>query len=462
MFTLVSHWYQPVIRQRAQAIAQGEVHIDVAALTAASQVPDDEKGGAIILDISSSMTGIGLTNLKIAAKQALEDLPDGTKVTIITFSGYSDFGSDGHAIFQSLAQDTVLTPSSRIELAKEIDKLQAGGYTRFFEPTFSGIHWLSQLGEMAKVVILCTDGEPTVPFVNPGSWSKFFRDLGTTVIPQEEDNDLMLQLCAQLLGLGAPLFAYGMGTAYQEDILTAWVEAAGGESRLFHVTSGGAGLNAAMQQSIARLAKAVAHKVEIAFVAAAGVEIVDIFAMVPAPRHVGNIDPALAVDKVGMVNSAEGAPYQVVFRFLGTPPLAQSVPVATIKVTYYVGTQQFTEEFPLTIDVTNDQDLVASRQDDSVAVTLTKTQSLLGADQALRDLTAARTRGDQDAIDRATAAFTRSKTMAAATNDPALSALLSGMASGDPDIARDSLSRARSMHVDLDKLLDGLEAEDDD
>jgi len=135
---------------------------------------------------------------KEAAMRILDILPDGSFVSLYTFSD----------VVKNISRCKSLDNPFRKKLKSSISKMKASGMTDMYGALESAISDLSEAGEGGQPLrlFLLTDGMPTVGVTEP---EKFY--------------DIMRDICK----LGVEAIFFGIGEDYNEDLLYGMVEACG-------------------------------------------------------------------------------------------------------------------------------------------------------------------------------------------------------------------------------------------
>ncbi len=206
----------------------------------------------------------GLRLARKALDAAFDALPAQTTVGLVAFNDE----------FRWLHRPSGLRQSGPA-LRKAAKQLHASGATRFAEP-LAAVTSVLKSAAGPRVLVLLTDGQSSV---NPA-----------------DDEQRCQKLCAELRQAGIDLALFGMGVAYDYDVLNCWAGLAGGGSVLQHVTAGTADLGAMFAQLAQRVAATAAHGVLVSFVPRAGVAVADWTRTRPQVRRVPVLRGGEAVD----------------------------------------------------------------------------------------------------------------------------------------------------------------------
>jgi Ca-activated chloride channel family protein len=146
----------------------------------------------ILLDTSGSMEGMKLDNAKTGAIELFKRIPEGNKVTFITFSSHVN---------------VIREFTDPQDLSGEIISLKAGGQTALYTALLTAFN-LARKHEIPSYIVLLTDGNPTDETVE-GTYKKI-------AIPE-----------------GIQIISFGIGDDYNESILKILADRTGGQ--LYHV-----------------------------------------------------------------------------------------------------------------------------------------------------------------------------------------------------------------------------------
>lgn len=150
----------------------------------------------LILDRSSSMRGIRLERVKVAAHQILEQLTSSDRLCIVSFSDYAD----------------VLVPSERVtdtgKIKSIVNTMAAGGATAIYQGLLAAFEQVKQNFNRNYVnhIILITDG----------------RTYG--------DEEASLELANEARDTGIGISAMGMGDEWNDEFLDELASRTGGSS----------------------------------------------------------------------------------------------------------------------------------------------------------------------------------------------------------------------------------------
>lgn len=179
----------------------------------------------VVADVSGSMSGQGLDNLKPALTKLVNSLEDGVVVGLIVFS----------ASYRVLYQPTALDSSTRRDLLSKIKSLQAEDTTRFAEPLQKAFSLFTD--HDVNLVVLTTDGDSTV---NP--------------------MDDYAQVKALLSSHQEPIIIFASGSSYRQDVVLDWVGDSLSEmSFTSHITSQGQDLKQELDNIANLLNKVVGY-----------------------------------------------------------------------------------------------------------------------------------------------------------------------------------------------------------
>lgn len=129
-------------------------------LTAEPDIVNNPVDIALLLDISGSMKGEPLVNLKIGAKKFIQIIDEATDNT-----GDGQIGNDskiGIVSFSSNATIETDLISSVEELNIAIDRLASGGETNHYAAFEKGLELLSNGTNETKIMVMFTDGKTTI------------------------------------------------------------------------------------------------------------------------------------------------------------------------------------------------------------------------------------------------------------------------------------------------------------
>lgn len=162
-----------------------------------------------ILDISGSMTGTKLSQLKDAMNSIIGQLNEGDRINIMTFSGTTSFWK---------TEMVDITDEDIVEEAKEhVKGLKAGGWTNIELALTNGIDFLGKsvtAGEVrSPVLVFLTDGEATQGITDSKVILETVRRLNEGEIPifslafgQYADYNLVKKVAVQNNGIGRKIY----------------------------------------------------------------------------------------------------------------------------------------------------------------------------------------------------------------------------------------------------------------
>lgn len=113
---------------------------------------------SLVMDVSGSMTGEKISDLKTALKKAILELRDGDKVSLVTFNSEA----------KVLASAVMISPQARTQLIALVDSMAAGGGTHIEAGLVAGYQEMAALADVPiRRLLLLTDGISSVAAVSP-------------------------------------------------------------------------------------------------------------------------------------------------------------------------------------------------------------------------------------------------------------------------------------------------------
>jgi Ca-activated chloride channel family protein len=113
---------------------------------------------SLVMDVSGSMTGEKMSDLKTALKNAILELRDGDKVSLVTFNSEANV----------LASALMISAEVRAQLVASVDSIVAGGGTNIEAGLIAGYQEMSKLTDVpTRRLLLLTDGVSSVAAVSP-------------------------------------------------------------------------------------------------------------------------------------------------------------------------------------------------------------------------------------------------------------------------------------------------------
>jgi len=161
----------------------------------------------VLIDSSGSMYGPKMDAAKEALKKLIDVLPDGSYVSIYSFSD----------TVNKLVKCHELSSSTRSNIKKQIDKIKANGSTSLYMALERALDDFQKLvsREVPLKLFLLTDGQPT---------------------DRDTEDPAFLEIAGKLRRLGVETIIFGIGEDYNEEFLANILERCG-KGVLEHIVS---------------------------------------------------------------------------------------------------------------------------------------------------------------------------------------------------------------------------------
>ncbi len=181
----------------------------------------------LVIDTSSSMEGEAIADARAAARSVLDSMRDGDRLSLVVF----------HSTAEVLVPSTVLDKRSRAKVAERIRQMRAHGTTDLQAGLAHGIQEVARSLEPDGInrIVLLSDGVPNDASAVVGS----------------------AQGAAQS---GISITALGLGLEYDETLLTAVAQNAGGR---FHFIRDSAQVASVMRDEVLQLRRVVARNAQL-------------------------------------------------------------------------------------------------------------------------------------------------------------------------------------------------------
>lgn len=205
----------------------------------------------LVIDTSSSMEGEAIADARAAARAVLDSMKDGDRLSLVVF----------HSTAEVLVPSTVLDGRSRAKVAARIREMKAHGTTDLQAGLGRGIQEVAQALKPDGInrIVLLSDGVP-----NDGS---------------------SVVAAAQGAGQsGISITALGLGLEYDETLLTAIAQNAGGR---FHFIRESAQVASVMRDEVLQLRRVVARNAQLVLTPGPGVTMAAVLGQ--APSQAGRI-----------------------------------------------------------------------------------------------------------------------------------------------------------------------------
>ena len=193
---------------------------------------------ALVIDTSSSMEGAPIEDARAAALEAMTQLSDGDRLSLVTFDSTA----------RVLVPSTVLDAQSRRRVARQIAAMKARGTTDMQAGLTLGIQQAS--GALIKDginrIVLLSDGVPN----DPGSIQAWAQSAGQS---------------------GIRITALGLGLEYDETLLTRVAQLSGGA---FHYIEQSSQVATVLHDEVLALRRTVARNMVLSFNPGPGIRVV--------------------------------------------------------------------------------------------------------------------------------------------------------------------------------------------
>ncbi|MBI2378300.1 MAG: VWA domain-containing protein [Deltaproteobacteria bacterium] len=199
---------------------------------------------AIVLDRSGSMAGDKIEKTRRAAKGLVERLAPSDTISIVTYS--TDVSLDVPLVMAS--------PEQKARILRVIDQIYDGGGTNLSGGLERGLQTL-EAGDPSSVrrLVLMSDGNANQGITDPRT---------------------LAQLSAQARQRGITISTLGVGVDFNEDLMTAVAEAAGGT---YYYVKDAASMSDALARELRDLEALAARSVEVGLDFAPGVRLVELY-----------------------------------------------------------------------------------------------------------------------------------------------------------------------------------------
>jgi Ca-activated chloride channel homolog len=199
----------------------------------------------LVIDTSSSMEGEAIADARAAARVVLDSMKDGDRLSLVVF----------HSTAEVLVPSTVLDARSRARVADRIRDMKAHGTTDLQAGLTRGIQEVAGALEPQGInrIVLLSDGVPNDASAVVGS--------------------------AQGAGQsGISITALGLGLEYDETLLTAIAQGAGGR---FHFIRESAQVASVMRDEVLQLRRVVARNAHLVLTPGPGVTLAAVLGQAP-------------------------------------------------------------------------------------------------------------------------------------------------------------------------------------
>jgi len=199
----------------------------------------------LVIDTSSSMEGKAIADARAAARAVLDSMKDGDRLSLVVF----------HSTAEVLVPSTVLDPRSRAVVARRIRHMKAHGTTDLQAGLALGIQEVTRALKPDGInrIVLLSDGVPNDASLVVGS--------------------------AQAAGQsGISITALGLGLEYDETLMTAIAQNAGGR---FHFIRESAQVASVMRGEVLQLRRVVARNAQLVLTPGPGVTLAAVLGQAP-------------------------------------------------------------------------------------------------------------------------------------------------------------------------------------
>jgi Ca-activated chloride channel family protein len=199
----------------------------------------------LVIDTSSSMEGDAIADARAAARAVLDSMKDGDRLSLVVF----------HSTAEVLVPSTVLDGRSRARVAERIRSMRAHGTTDLQAGLAHGVEEVTRALKPDGInrIVLLSDGVPNDASAVVGS--------------------------AQGAGqAGISITALGLGLEYDETLLTAIAQNAGGR---FHFIRDSAQVASVMREEVLQLRRVVARNAQLVLTPGPGVALAAVLGQAP-------------------------------------------------------------------------------------------------------------------------------------------------------------------------------------
>ncbi len=223
----------------------GETYLFVDVKAAAGAAPKETAplNLSIAIDHSGSMAGKRLRNAIDAARGMITRMRDGDVISVVSYNDRSEL----------LVPATVVSSSTRADVARKLDVIQAEGETCISCGVNTAMSQLSGRDDMVKRIMVLSDGEPTVGAKDP---QEFVR------------------LAERAREMGCSISAIGVDVEYNEKVMSAIARGSSGRHTFVDNPSQ---LAAVFDDEARSLADTVATRAELRVELASDVDVIEVF-----------------------------------------------------------------------------------------------------------------------------------------------------------------------------------------
>lgn len=200
----------------------------------------------LVIDTSSSMDGEAIADARAAARAVLDGMKDGDRLSLVVF----------HSTAEILVPSTVLDAKSRTVVARRIRDMRASGTTDLQSGLAQGIAQVAGAMKANGInrIVLLSDG-----------------------VPNEASSVVASAQSAAQSGIS--ITALGLGLEYDETLLTAIAQNAGGH---FHFVRDSRQVASVMRNEVLQLRRVVARNAQLALTPGPGVALASLLGQAPA------------------------------------------------------------------------------------------------------------------------------------------------------------------------------------
>jgi Ca-activated chloride channel homolog len=199
----------------------------------------------LVIDTSSSMDGEAIADAREAARAVLDSMKDGDRLSLVVF----------HSTADVLVPSTVLDAGSRARIAERIRAMKAHGTTDLQAGLAHGIEEVARALKPDGInrIVLLSDGVP--------------NDASAVVSSAQGAHQS-----------GISITALGLGLEYDETLLTAIAQNAGGR---FHFIRDSAQVASVMREEVLQLRRVVARNAQLVLTPGPGVALAAVLGQAP-------------------------------------------------------------------------------------------------------------------------------------------------------------------------------------
>ncbi len=199
----------------------------------------------LVIDTSSSMEGEAIADARAAARAVLDSMKDGDRLSLVVF----------HSTAEVLVPSTVLDARSRARVAARIRDMKAHGTTDLQSGLAHGIEEVTRALKPDGInrIVLLSDGVPN-------------------------DASSVVGSAQGAVQSGISITALGLGLEYDETLLTAIAQNAGGR---FHFIRDSAQVASVMRDEVLQLRRVVARNAQLVLTPGPGVTLAAVLGQAP-------------------------------------------------------------------------------------------------------------------------------------------------------------------------------------